>query len=116
MLTLINVTKIYGEGPHQVVALKNVTVNIEPGEFIAVTGPSGCGKSTLLHLACGLDLPTEGEVIVDGRSTALMMCTPANTATPRQTRKAAPSASPRIMGVFPFHSLLRASAARSTAG
>jgi len=70
MLSLINVTKIYGEGRHQVVALKNVTVNIEPGEFIAVTGPSGCGKSTLLHLACGLDLPTDGEVIVDGRSTS----------------------------------------------
>jgi len=69
MLSLINVTKTYGEGRHQVVALKNVTLQVDPGEFIAVTGPSGCGKSTLLHLACGLDIPTEGEVIVDGRST-----------------------------------------------
>lgn len=70
MLELRNVTKIYGQGQHQVVALRNVSLQVEPGEFIAITGPSGCGKSTLLHLACGLDVPTEGEVIVDGRSTA----------------------------------------------
>jgi len=70
MLQFRNVTKIYGHGPQQVVALRNVSLSVEPGEFIAVTGPSGCGKSTLLHLACGLDVPTEGEVVVDGRSTA----------------------------------------------
>jgi putative ABC transport system ATP-binding protein len=70
MLQFRNVTKTYGQGSQQVVALRNVSLTIDPGEFIAATGPSGCGKSTLLHLACGLDIPTEGEVIVDGRSTA----------------------------------------------
>ena len=70
MLEFRNVTRIYGEGSQQVSALRNITFSVEPGEFIAVTGPSGCGKSTLLHLACGLDVPTDGEVIVDGRSTA----------------------------------------------
>jgi len=69
MLQLKNVTKAYGDGTQQVHALKGIDVEIGPGEFIAVTGPSGCGKSTLLHLACGLDLPTTGEVTFDGRTT-----------------------------------------------
>jgi len=72
MLELKNVTKTYGQGLRQVMALRNVSLKIEAGEFIAVTGPSGCGKSTLLHLACGLDVPTDGEVLVEGRSTASM--------------------------------------------
>ncbi len=70
MLELKDVTKTYAQGAPQVTALRGVSLTVEPGEFIAITGPSGCGKSTLLHLACGLDLPTVGEVIVDGRSTA----------------------------------------------
>lgn len=47
-------------------ALDDVSLEIGPGEFIAVTGPSGCGKSTLMHLLAGLDTPTSGELIVDG--------------------------------------------------
>ncbi len=70
MLVFRDVTKIYGQGPRQVVALRRITLAVDPGDFIAVTGPSGCGKSTLLHLACGLDIPTDGEVLVDGQSTA----------------------------------------------
>ncbi len=69
MLELRNVTKTYGTGPQQVVALRNISLIVEPGEFIAITGPSGCGKSTLLHLASGLDIPSEGEVLIDGKST-----------------------------------------------
>ena len=69
MLQFSNVTKLYGEGSHRVNALQGISLQVDPGEFIAITGPSGCGKSTLLHLACGLDLPTEGQVIVDGKST-----------------------------------------------
>jgi len=45
---------------------------VQPGEFIAITGPSGCGKSTLLHLACGLDLPTTGDVVVNSRLTSAL--------------------------------------------
>lgn len=47
-------------------ALRDVTLEIEPGTFAAITGPSGCGKSTLLHLLGGLDQPTSGSITVDG--------------------------------------------------
>lgn len=46
--------------------LQDINLTIEEGEFICVVGPSGCGKSTLLNLVAGLDLPTEGEIILDG--------------------------------------------------
>jgi putative ABC transport system ATP-binding protein len=65
----MGVTKTYGEGSQCVTALAGIDLLVEPGEFIAITGPSGCGKSTLLHLACGLDMPSTGEVVFDGRST-----------------------------------------------
>ncbi|MGI8821363.1 MAG: ABC transporter ATP-binding protein [Chthoniobacterales bacterium] len=47
-------------------AVDGVSLEIAPGEFVAVTGPSGCGKSTLMHLLAGLDTPTSGEIFVDG--------------------------------------------------
>ncbi len=65
-------TKIYGAGETRVVALDHVDLAIEPGEFVAVMGPSGCGKSTLLNLMGGLDTPTEGSVVLDGRDIAAM--------------------------------------------
>lgn len=52
-----------------VTALDSVSVSIEPGEFVGIAGPSGSGKSTLLHLLAGLDVPTEGTVIIDGTDT-----------------------------------------------
>ncbi|HEY2645617.1 MAG TPA: ABC transporter ATP-binding protein [Candidatus Acidoferrales bacterium] len=48
-------------------ALQNIDLEIEQGEFVCIVGPSGCGKSTLLHLIAGLDRPTTGQVIVDGK-------------------------------------------------
>ncbi|MBM4460783.1 MAG: ABC transporter ATP-binding protein [Chloroflexi bacterium] len=61
-------TKIYGQGETAVVALDRVNVSVNAGELVAVMGPSGCGKSTLLHLLGGLDRPTEGSVMMGGKS------------------------------------------------
>lgn len=70
-MTLIevkNLSKIYGSGEAEVKALKNINLNIEQGEFVAIVGPSGSGKSTLLHLLGGVDKPSSGEVIIKGES------------------------------------------------
>ena len=59
--------KIYGAGETEVRALDGVDLTVEKGEFLAVVGTSGSGKSTLLHMLGGLDRPTSGSVVVDGR-------------------------------------------------
>jgi putative ABC transport system ATP-binding protein len=61
-----DLTKVYGGGDNQVMALDHVNLRIEQGEFVAVVGASGSGKSTLLHLLGGVDQPTEGKVFVEG--------------------------------------------------
>ena len=68
-VVLEKVSKIYRTEYYEVVALKNVNLEIEMGEFIAVMGPSGSGKSTLLNLIGCLDKPSEGDVIIKGRRT-----------------------------------------------
>jgi len=65
-LVLKNVTKSFKEGDSTVDALKNVSLTVEPGEFIAIIGPSGSGKSTLLSIAGALLQPSKGEVLVNG--------------------------------------------------
>lgn len=68
ILRTVNLTKIYGTGETAVHALDGVSFEVERGEFVAVVGRSGSGKSTMLHMIGGLDKPTSGDVIVDGRT------------------------------------------------
>ena len=67
ILLVENLKKIYGTGPNAVHALDGVNLSVEKGEFVAVVGTSGSGKSTLLHMLGGLDRPTSGKVLVDGK-------------------------------------------------
>ncbi|MDB0441567.1 peptide ABC transporter ATP-binding protein [Clostridioides difficile] len=65
ILRVENLTKSYGKNETKVDAIKNVSLSIKKGEFIAITGPSGSGKSTLLHLLGGVDRPTSGNVYIN---------------------------------------------------
>lgn len=65
-LQLASVNKSYGSGANRVAALRNVSMEIVSGEFVAVMGPSGSGKSSLLSIAGGLDRPDDGAVFVQG--------------------------------------------------
>ena len=60
-------SKVYGSGENQVVALNQADLDIHQGDFISIMGPSGSGKSTLLHLLSGLDRPTSGSLTYDGK-------------------------------------------------
>ena len=65
-LELRDVWKVYGEGPTEVEALRDVSLVVDAGELVAVMGPSGSGKSTLLTIAGSLEQPTRGDVLVSG--------------------------------------------------
>lgn len=65
ILKVEGLTKIYGKGENQVIALDNVSFSVKKGEFVAIVGASGSGKSTLLHLIGGVDRPTSGKVFID---------------------------------------------------
>jgi putative ABC transport system ATP-binding protein len=71
-LELQQVSKLYGEGPTEVHALRDIELSVEQGELVAVMGPSGSGKSTLLTIAGSLEQPTSGEVLVAGQALSRM--------------------------------------------
>src|SRR5574344_1053038 len=72
MITLKGINKIYRTDEIETVALENVNLEVEKGEFLSIMGPSGCGKSTLLNIMGLLDLPTSGVVEIEGIQTAGM--------------------------------------------
>ncbi|MDF0752870.1 ATP-binding cassette domain-containing protein, partial [Marinobacter sp. 71-i] len=67
-LQIHNISKYYGEGTNRLTALDRVSIEVGPGEFVAVVGPSGSGKSTFLSIAGALLQASEGEVQVNGTS------------------------------------------------
>ena len=67
LLKIEHLSKVYGKGENRVVALDDVSLTIEKGEFTAIIGASGSGKSTLLHMIGGVDIPTSGKVYLDGQ-------------------------------------------------
>lgn len=67
-----NLKKYYDMGKIQVKALDGITLSVKKGEFLAIVGSSGSGKSTLLHMLGGLDIPTSGKVVVDGKDISKM--------------------------------------------
>jgi len=72
MLTAEHLTRHFTAGSAVVAALDDASFAVEKGEFVALVGPSGCGKSTLLHLCGGMDRPTAGRLVLDGRDLATL--------------------------------------------
>jgi putative ABC transport system ATP-binding protein len=72
MLELRQVSKVYGQGAAEVHALREVSLDVDPGTMVAVMGPSGSGKSTLLTIAGSLEEPSSGQVLVAGQDLAAM--------------------------------------------
>lgn len=66
MIQVEHLSKVYGKGENEVIALKDISFSVKKGDFVAIIGPSGSGKSTLLHILGGVDRPTSGKIYFDG--------------------------------------------------
>ena len=95
MLEIVDVVKSFGSGAAEVRALTDVSLTVSPGELVAVRGPSGCGKSTLLHLAGGLEDPSAGRVLVNGRDVSTMSAGGASRVAAPRRRLRVPATQPR---------------------
>src|SRR4051794_32415092 len=95
LIELNEVSKLYGFGDATTLALDEVSLNVEKGEFVAIMGPSGCGKTSLLNLIGLLDRPTHGTYTLDGRHVSRLR--------PNQQAKLRRD---RIGFVFQFYNLL----------
>ena len=65
-LAMVDVSKRFERRGQAVVAIEGLDISIAPGEFVTIVGPSGCGKTTLLRMAAGLDMPSSGNILLDG--------------------------------------------------
>lgn len=72
VLEVMELTKKYGQGESEVVALDHISFSVEKGEFVAIVGASGSGKSTLMNMMGGIDHPTGGSIRIDGREITSM--------------------------------------------
>ena len=68
IIQIRNVSKRFGK----VTAVDNISLDIRSGEFFVLLGPSGCGKTTLLRMIAGFELPTEGQILIDGQDMSLV--------------------------------------------
>ena len=69
MIQLESVTKSFSRGERTLPVLRGITLRVPKGVFLSVMGPSGSGKSTLINLIAGLDVPSEGHIVIDGQRT-----------------------------------------------
>jgi putative ABC transport system permease protein len=69
MLELKNITKNYSAGTTEVRALKGISLKFRKSDFVSILGPSGCGKTTMLNIIGGLDQYTDGDLVINGKST-----------------------------------------------
>ena len=72
MISVRDVHKVFRRGETEVHALAGVSLDVGAGDFVSIMGPSGSGKSTLLHLLGGLDMPSRGEIVIDGTAISRM--------------------------------------------